>query len=61
MPPGGGKDAGFRENELKVVFLLVPEKKPKMAHLSRAKLLMMVVSLFVTWLQDISSPRTRSL
>ena len=43
----GGKDADFRENELKVVFLLAPEKKPKPAQLSKVKSLMMVLLLLV--------------
>lgn len=61
VPFGGGKSAGLSENELKVVFLLPPEKKPKPAQFNRVKSLIMVLLLSVTLLQKMKAPRARSL
>ena len=60
MPPGGGKDAGVRENELKVDFLLVPEKKPRMAQLS-SKVIDDGGVVVCDLIANINSPRARSV
>ena len=48
VPPSGGKDAEFKDNESKDDLQLAPEKKPNPAHLSKVKSLMMVLLLLMT-------------